>query len=45
MMKILKYALALAACMGQTVTAQDLQVVGLKTEHLESPLGVDTPSP
>ena len=27
MMKILKCALALAACMGQTVTAQELQVV------------------
>ena len=44
-MKIRKYAWILLACMGQTVSAQDLKIEGLKTEHLECPIGVDTASP
>ena len=45
MMKIRKYVWILLACMGQTVSAQDLKIEGLKTEHLECPIGVDTASP
>ena len=45
MMKIRKYVWILLACMGQTVSAQDLKIEGLKTEHLECPMGVDTASP
>ena len=44
-MKIRKYVWVLLACMGQTVSAQDLKLEGLKTEHLECPMGVDTASP
>ena len=44
-MRKAKYAWVLLACMGQAVTAQDLKVAGLKTEHLECPMGVDTASP
>ena len=45
MMKIRKYVWVLLACMGQTVSAQDLKIEGLKTEHLECPVGIDTTSP
>ena len=45
MMKIRKYVWILLACMGQTVSAQDLKIEGLKTEHLECPVGIDTTSP
>ena len=45
MMRKAKYAWVLLACIGQAVTAQDLKVAGLKTEHLECPMGVDTASP
>ena len=45
MKRIRKYVWVLLACMGQTVSAQDLKVAGLKTEHLECPLGIDATSP
>ena len=39
------YVIVLLQLISQTATGQVLQVTDLKTEHLDNPIGMDTPNP